>query len=280
MKLTIFQTGEVCVSPYLPFGGENSNLLKAIGLTTLPKNRLWLPVFCYLLEHDNGQRMLVDTGWHRSMSPNGTYDWLAQVSSLGSLPLFLVNQGRLPQGQAIDELLAVHGIVPEELDYVVLTHLDCDHANGLHSVAKAKKILCSVDELHFARTSRPRTRYQSLWWKNTNLQTFDWEITEGPARKSYDLFGDGSVMLINIPGHSDGQVAVKIIGREGKFVLLCADGGYAEKSWKQMITSGISADKTAQKKSLEWIKSQSEDPRCLCVLASHDTAVRPHTIEF
>ncbi len=280
MKLTVFQTGKVCVSPYLPFGGERSNLLQAIGLTTLPKNRLWLPVFCYLVEHDNGQRVLIDTGWHRSMSPDGKFDWRAQVRSLGSLSLFLVNQGRLPQGEAIDEQLAAHGIKPEELDYVVLTHLDCDHANGLRSVAAAKHLLCSADELRFAQTSRPRTRYQAIWWRDTPLQTFDWNSTDGPAGKSYGLFGDGSVMLINIPGHSDGQVAVKITGKEGKFVLLCADGGYAEKSWNEMITSGISADKTAQKKSLEWIKAQSEDPRCLCVLASHDTAVHPKTIEL
>jgi len=279
MKLSIFRTGEVCVSPYLPFGGD-CNLLQAIGLTTLPKNRLWLPVFCYLIEHDNGQRVLVDTGWHRLMSPDGVSDWRAQVRSLGSLPLFFVNQGRLPQGQAIDEQLTERGIKPEELDYVVLTHLDCDHANGLQGVAKAKKILCSADELHFAQTSRPRTRYQSIWWKDTPLQTFDWNCTDGPAGKSYDLFGDGSVLLINIPGHSAGQVAVKITGKDGKFVLLCADGGYAEKSWKEMITSGISADKTAQRRSLEWIKAQSEAPRCLCVLASHDSAVQPKTIEF
>ena len=279
MKLTIFQTGEVCVSPYLPFGGD-CNLLQAIGLTTLPKNRLWLPVFCYLLEHDNGQRVLIDTGWHRSMSPKGTFDWRAQVRSLDSLPLFLVNQGRLPQGQAIDEQLAAQGLQPEDLDHVVLTHLDCDHANGLKAVAQAKHILCSADELSFAQTSRPRTRYQSIWWKDTLQQTFDWNGTEGPAHKSFDLLCDGSVLLINIPGHSDGQVAVKITGKEGKFVLLCADGGYAEKSWKELITSGISADKTAQRHSLEWIKTQSEDSNCLCVLASHDPEVQPKTIEF
>ena len=280
MKLTIFQTGEVCVSPYLPFGGEKSNLLQAVGLTTLPKNRLWLPVFCFLLEHDNGQRVLIDTGWHRTMSPNGTFDWRAQVRSLGSFLLFFVNQGRVPKGKTVDEQLAARGIRPEDLDYVVLTHLDCDHANGMKAVAKAKHLLCSADELRFAQTSHPRTRYRSIWWKGTALQTFDWNCADGPEGKSYDLFGDGSVLLINIPGHSDGQVAVKIIGKDGKFVLLCGDGGYAEKSWKEMITSGISADKTAQRRSLEWIKAQSDDSNCLCVLASHDTAIQPKTIEI
>lgn len=64
-------------------------------------------------------------------------------------------------------------------------------------------------------------------------------------------------MLINIHGHADGQVALQLFNSEGKFVLLFADGGYATKSWKEMITSGISADKEAQKKSLQWIREQS-----------------------
>lgn len=37
MKIHVMHTGEVRVSPHLPFGGDNFNLLKASGLTT-PKN--------------------------------------------------------------------------------------------------------------------------------------------------------------------------------------------------------------------------------------------------
>ena len=37
-------TGEVSVSPYLPFGGDNCNLLKASGMTTPKKDWIWLPV--------------------------------------------------------------------------------------------------------------------------------------------------------------------------------------------------------------------------------------------
>lgn len=33
MKIHVLHTGEVCVSPYLPFGGENCNLIKASGIS-------------------------------------------------------------------------------------------------------------------------------------------------------------------------------------------------------------------------------------------------------
>ncbi|MBR3100676.1 MAG: MBL fold metallo-hydrolase [Muribaculaceae bacterium] len=97
------------------------------------KNWIWLPVSVYLIEHPQGL-ILVDTGWHRDMSPNGMYDKRVQIKSLGSWILYHVNQGRVAKGEAIDEQLATMGITPDSLDYVLLTHLDCDHANGLRAV--------------------------------------------------------------------------------------------------------------------------------------------------
>lgn len=71
------------------------------------------------------------------MSPDGVYDKRAQIKSLGSRFLYNINQGVLEKGAAIDEQLADMGLAPSDLDYVLLTHLDCDHANGLKQVADA-----------------------------------------------------------------------------------------------------------------------------------------------
>lgn len=282
MKVHIFHTGEVHVSPYLPFGGDDCGLLKASGITTPKKDWLWLQVSSYLVEHPKGL-ILVDTGWHREMSPDGVYDRKAQIRSLGSVLLYNVNQGRIATGQAIDEQLATLGIKPSGLDYVLLTHLDCDHANGLRQVSDAKKILVANDELsprNLRKGIAERIRYQSRWWDGTRLEGFDWNGSEGPAGKSFDLFGDGSVVMVNIPGHSAGQCAVKITNTYGKFVLLFADGGYAGKSWEKLITSGISQDKVLQKKSLLWIREQSLSTGCIESIANHDPDVKPHIIEL
>ena len=79
MKIHVLHTGEVRVSPYLPFGGDNCNLLKASGMTTPKEEWIWLPVSVYLIEHPKGL-ILVDTGWHRDMSPEGVYDKKAQIN--------------------------------------------------------------------------------------------------------------------------------------------------------------------------------------------------------
>ncbi len=242
MKIHVMHTGEVRVSPYLPFGGDNCNLLKASGMTTPKEEWIWLPVSVYLIEHPKGL-ILVDTGWHRDMSPEGVYDKKAQVKSLGSRVLYNVNQGQIPLGEAVDEQLATMGIKPSDLK------------NGF-------------------------IRYKKKWWEGVDMQTIEWNGTEGPAGKSFDLFGDGSIKMINIPGHCDGLCAVKITREDGKYVLLFSDGGYATKSWKEMITSGVSLDKEMQRKSLMWIREQSMDANCIESLATHDTDIKPHVIEL
>ena len=279
IKIHVFHTGEVCVAPDLPFGGDNCNAVKASGVFGNKENRLWLPVSAYLIEHPKG-KFLVDAGWARDVSPNGEFDKKAQIKSLGSVLLYEVNQGRIGLGQCIDEQLLEMGIKDSDIDAVLITHLDCDHANGLKQVKNAKKFMVSADEVKFANKITNKVRYYKGWWEGIDLTEFEWNDNQGPVGKSYDLLGDGSIELINIPGHADGLYAVKVKNEEGKFVLLFSDGGYARKSWEEQITSGIAADKQLQKQSLAWIREQSLDENCVESLANHDPDIAPHVIEL
>ena len=281
IKIHVFHTGMVCVAPELPFGGEHCNPVKASGIFGKKSDRLWLPVSAYLIECEHG-KILFDCGWHREISPNGEYDKEAQIKSLGGFALYKTNQGVLPKGEAIDEQLHDLGIKGSDLDLVLLSHLDCDHANGLKLVADAKRILTAQDEIKFAKKKSVvnKIRYNSRWWEGTKIEGFEWNGQEGPVGKSYDVFGDGSLVMVNIPGHCDGLCALKITNQEEKYVLLFSDGGYAKKSWEEQLTSGIADDKEKQKKSLEWIREQSLNEKCVESLANHDCDIKPHVIKL
>jgi N-acyl homoserine lactone hydrolase len=279
IRIHVLHTGKVCVSPDLPFGGDHCSAVKASGIFQPQENRLWLPVSVYLIEHPKGL-YLVDTGWARAMSPKGEFDKRAQIESLGSVLLYKVNQGVVPLGACVDEQLAAMGVKASDIDAVLLTHLDCDHANDIVQVKDAKRFVVAADEIRFAGKFANRVRYNRDWWGMVTPDAIDWTGNLGPFGKSHDLLGDGSIQLISIPGHSDGLFAVKVANEEGKFVLLFSDGGYAARSWREMITSGIAADKEKQKKSLAWIREQSLDPMCVASLANHDPDVEPHVIEL
>ena len=188
----------------------------------------------------------------------------------------MLNQAVLPKGEALVEQLAEKNISPADIDCVIMSHLHSDHASGLKQFSAAKKILVSAPELE--DTKKFPIRYVSSMWKGINFETFDFQDSGvGPVGKSFDFFGDGSIELINIPGHTSGLVAMKISNGD-KFVLLFADGGYAEKSWREEIPPGTALDENLALESLRWIAKVSRLPECVESLANHDTAVKPHTI--
>lgn len=277
MKIRIFHTGTVCVSPSLPFKDKENDpnpfqmtLLSSYGR----RNRVWLPVSAYLIEHPQGL-LLIDTGWHREISPEGKYNRFAQVKHMG-VGHFLLNQGVVPEGEALVEQLAAMKIQPQDIDYLILSHLHTDHASGLRQFTNAKRILASREELD--DTKKYAVRYTASMWKGVKFDPFSFEETGiGPVGRSLDLFGDGSVELIQIPGHTSGLTAVKLNGG-GKFVLLFADGGYAKKSWEELIPPGTALDEKQAFHSLEWIRQMSMNEDCLASLANHDPDVRPSEI--
>ncbi len=279
IKIHVMHTGTVYVSPALPFKDAEKNpnpfqlsLLSLYGR----RKRIWLPVSAYLIEHPKGL-LLFDTGWHREVSPNGVYDRIAQVRHLG-VGHFLINQALLPKGEALVEQLAAKNILPENIDCVIMSHLHTDHASGLRQLTGAKKFLVSAPELD--DTKKFPIRYVASMWDGINFETFDFaETGAGPVGRSFDFFGDGSIELINIPGHTSGLTAMKI-SSGGKFVLLFSDGGYAAKSWQQEIPPGTALDEDLALKSLRWIGKVSKMSNCVESLANHDPDVSPHEISI
>ena len=55
IKIHVFHTGEACVAPDLPFGGEHCSTIKASGAFAKKSERLWLPVSAYLIECSHGK---------------------------------------------------------------------------------------------------------------------------------------------------------------------------------------------------------------------------------
>lgn len=277
INIHILHCGQVHTSPYLPFD-TGGGMLKVAGIGVPRREWVWMPVSAYYIEHP-AARILIDTGWSRRISPAGVIDKAAQIAELGRV-LYAMNQGYLPAGAAVDEQLERLGVRPRDLDYVVLTHLDCDHVCGVRQVADAKHILVSEAEMKYAGkfSITNRFRFQKRWWEGVPIGEFPWTGTLGPFRRSYDLLGDGSIELINIPGHTEGLVAVKITNSEGKYVLIDSDGAYGSKSWQEMILPGIADNRSEQLASLRWIREMSMDPDCVASLANHDPEVTPHVI--
>ena len=278
LKIHVLHCGSIRVSETVPFGGKIDLRSSGRRLLTPTEKRITLPVCVYLVEHPKGL-LLVDTGWCREISPDGVYDEKAVKRVLpGYLAAFY--RPSLPAGMGVHEQLADMGVRPEDLEYVILSHLDPDHTAGLRHVCRARRILLPEDEYFWSCRAVYKVRQpQKLWIEYPMERRFYRGSPLGPNHWVIDLFGDGSVQLVNVPGHTDGQAATLLRGRD-RFVILAADAAFSPRNWQEGITPGFGFDRWRQQKSLIWLREMAEDPRCAAILCSHDPAVRPQTIEI
>lgn len=267
IKLHILNCGEVGVDPAVPFRDVSKNPIAYTGIGRSKKLRIWLPVTAYLIEHPKGN-ILIDTGWYTDVRTN-------PIKHL-SAPLYMASKPKLPEGKAINEQLKNLNIETKDLDYVFLTHMDCDHASGLELVKDAKKIMISEEE--FKAINKGNVRYAKRFWSGINIESFKMEESEyGPFNRAYDVYGDGTVVLIDAKGHTKGNIVV-MVKNNNKFALITGDCGYAKDSWESLRMPGPLVNKEDMIRSLEWIRNMVHKKECVGVFATHDPEVKESLI--
>lgn len=278
MKIHILNCGYIRIHEDLLYGGGNvmTDFRKAV--MAPERKRVTLPVFSYLIEHPAGL-FLVDAGWSREISPDGVYDPKA-VRSVLPTHLAAMYRPYVPKGMAVDEQLRSMGIRQEDIDAVLITHLDPDHVSGLRSVSRAKRLVISEDEAYWSVRTKYRIRQPEQLWDIEGVErVFFRGHLLGPMNKAIDITGDGSIMMVNMPGHTDGLCGVVVRTKE-RFVILASDAAVSPRSWEMMEPPGFAADPALQFKTLRWVAKEANDTACAAVLCSHDKESKAETIEF
>ena len=265
IKVYVFHTGNVRVDRSIPL--HENNPLAVTGLFRGKNKQLILPVSAYLIMHPEGN-ILIDTGWDTKYSTERPTEWLGLVDRI-SRPILKENEG-------IDSKLAELGLQDTDIDAVYFSHLDFDHTSGIRLVKNAKAFYAAKEEITDAKKNR--IRYVDTWTGIADIEPFEYENTGiGPVGKSFDVFGDGTVILVNIPGHSHGLFAVKVTGSKN-YMILANDGAYLQDSFEKQIIPGFIVDKEMAIMSLKWLIDCKNDSRCTDVLANHDPTVKEHLV--
>lgn len=92
---------------------------------------------------------------------------------------------------------------------------------------------------------------------------------KAPFGKSCDIFGDGSVIAVLTPGHSEGSVAVLACDDSG-YAAFIGDDSYNRHSWEEQKLAGPVFDVDAMRTTLRWVRELSHDSRCIGIYAAHD----------
>lgn len=161
-----------------------------------------LPVSCFLLRHSQGN-VLFDTGCHPSVHTDAEARWGGMAKAM--VPI------ADPAENVVTELQRL-GLTPDDIDVVVNSHFHPDHC-GCNEYFTRAVVVCHQHELAAAQAPNAVSQgFLAVEWRHPMpIQTIAGE---------HDVFGDGRIVLIPVPGHTPGTItAVVSLDRSGAFVL-------------------------------------------------------------
>jgi glyoxylase-like metal-dependent hydrolase (beta-lactamase superfamily II) len=127
------------------------------------------------------------------------------------------------------------GIAPADIAYVVISHLHGDHIAGLRDFPSAEFITMRSEVAAMDRRSRlcnlthgtlpallPDDFRQRVCHAEDAPQV---SLPAGlqPFEQGFDLFGDGSVLAVHLPGHSRGQIGIVFRQENDRLTFMSAD---------------------------------------------------------
>lgn len=174
-----------------------------------------LPVNVFLVEHPQGL-CLFDAGQTAHAALPGHFPrwypffWLARFE-LG------------PQDEVAAQLRRL-GVDPRAVRWVVLSHLHTDHVGGLAAFSAAEVVVARIEWQRATGLGGRLRGYLPQYWP-AGIEPTTVDFTDGPVGPfpaSYDLSGDGTLVLVPTPGHTPGHMA--LLARVGSArSLLCGD---------------------------------------------------------
>jgi N-acyl homoserine lactone hydrolase len=168
------------------------------------------------------------------------------------------------------------GIRPDDVRWVLMTHMHTDYAGGLHHFHNSE-ILLSRKELELSSGRLGRVRG---YLNNRLPHWFDPTIVDlpadlhGPFPASLALTNAADVTIVPLPGHTPGQLGL-IVENGDHAVLLAGDSSYHEQAMLRGIVDGVSPSDAAAQLTHERIRAFAADTPTVYLVA-HDpqTATR------
>jgi glyoxylase-like metal-dependent hydrolase (beta-lactamase superfamily II) len=185
-------------------------------IPSIPKEKardVTIPVSMWVIDHPKGL-VVVDTGNNNAIADGKCKShWAA-----GNCDFLKPNQKR---DDTIDRQLQKLGYSVDQVKAVITSHAHLDHIGNIKMFPKAVHVI------------QKKELYQAWWPEKFQRDGGVFVVADfdGPAREfnylelngDYDLFGDGSVVVLSTPGHTLGHQSVKVKLASGKTMVMAQD---------------------------------------------------------
>ncbi len=214
IELTVFNTAWGTANKKLHVSGARSEKIH----TTYP---------FAMIRHPQEGIILYDTGFDTCL-----YEAAKKFPYSLILKLLPV---KLAEDNNADRQLAKNGVAAEEVKTIILSHGHFDHMPGVIRFPQANVI---IERLEWKRMQGIGKRHFLSGYLKPLIDGITNKVKivnlkaqgkpYGPFRYTLDLWGDSSMILILLPGHTPGQVGLLVNLPDGRRVFFIGDVGLRE----------------------------------------------------
>lgn len=189
------------------------------------------PALAGLVIHPSEGAMLFDTGYDPAFfeatrpMPERLYRWATPV--------------QLKDGHSAADQLKRHGLTPQDVRSIIISHFHGDHIAGLHAFPAARLFCSQAGAAELTQGSRfgrvRRGLLSALAPTELGKRATFFEdlpvVSLGDDMKPFDtgadLFGDGSLLALPLPGHCVGHWGLLMRGSDGRRTFLVGDAAWS-----------------------------------------------------
>lgn len=222
-----------------------------------------IQIYAYLLKHPKFGNYLVDTGVSRKLVDD------PGAEGLNWLIRKVMHIERIKLNKSTAEILQG---MDGKLSGVFFTHLHIDHISGMPDIPNDVP-------LYIGAAESTETNLKNMFVQDATDQLLknkrplqEWHFQSDPQNKFegvIDIFEDGSVFAISVPGHTQGSTAFLIRTTQGP-VLLTGDTCHTRWGWEHTVEPGdFTEDNERNLKNLKRLKNLVANHPQIKVLLGH-----------
>lgn len=177
------------------------------------------------------------------------------------LPATLVAEGPTtnpPFTLSLDKELTVQmaeaGLKPAMIDYVAISHSHFDHVGQLEAAGEATWLVHQA-EYDYMFSDEAQADYSAF--EDFDVKTFTGD---------YDVFGDGAIRILELPGHTPGHTALLVNMADAGPVMLAGDMFHRTESREGKKVPSFNWDAEETRRSIERFEALAEATGALVII--------------
>ncbi len=228
-----------------------------------------IDIYFYRVTHPEFGSFLIDSGVAASFKDPGDapqVSWIVKQA---------MNTSALKPQTATGDWLKQTGI---ELSGVFLTHIHLDHIFGMPDIPADIPVYIGPGETKVRSVQNAFTKSTTNRLLANVEVLLEWQFVKDPDDAMagvIDIFGDGSLWALHVPGHTPGSTA--FVARTAKGPqLITGDASHTAWGWDNGVEPGtFSLDIELSRESLAALKSLEADVATLRVHPGHQSKTKP-----